>query len=89
MWNTPAACVQMGTMAVLLPLGLKLVYLQELAHLNPLIPSQYWQLCKRIYQTLNGNSGKVGCTTAVLVVATHDVAQCLMCRHFDKNLCKN
>jgi hypothetical protein len=49
----------MGTMAALLPLGLKLVYLQELAHLNPLIPSQYWQLCRRIYLTITDNSGKV------------------------------
>jgi hypothetical protein len=53
--------VQMGTMAALLPLGLKLVYLQELAHLNPLIPSQYLQLCRRIYRILNENSGKVNC----------------------------
>lgn len=67
-----SACLQMGTMAALLPLGLKLVYLQELAHLNPLIPSQYWQLCRRIYQTLNENSGKVHCAKYSADLGAHD-----------------
>ncbi len=49
----------MATIAALVPLGLKLVYLRELAHLNPLIPTQYWKLCKHVYRTINQNDGKV------------------------------
>lgn len=48
-----------ATMGALTPLALKLVYLRELAHLNPLIPSHYWRLCRQVYRALNENHGKI------------------------------
>ncbi len=49
----------MVALAAIMPLGIKLVYLQEFAHLNPLIPTQYLKLCKQVYRAFLQNEGKV------------------------------
>lgn len=66
-------------MGALTPLALKLVYLRELAHLNPLIPSHYWRLCKQVYRALNENQGKVStlspagpaCSVRLMILSDH------------------
>lgn len=53
---------QMLAIAALMPLGIKLVYLREFAHLNPLIPTQYIRLCKQVYRAFLQNEGKASWT---------------------------
>lgn len=58
--QTPQCCLaQMLTVAAIMPLGVQLVYLREFAHLNPLIPTQYFRLCKQVYRAFSQNEGKV------------------------------
>lgn len=42
-----------------LPLGMQLLFLDAFADLNPLVPAQYFALCKRVYRAFLQNDGKV------------------------------
>lgn len=51
--------IQVGFIALILPLGMQLIFLEEYAHLNPLIPRQYWRLLIRVWGAFLDNGGKV------------------------------
>jgi len=48
-----------GFTALILPLGVQLVFLKEHAHLNPLIPAQYGRLLVTVWSAFFENGGKV------------------------------
>lgn len=51
--------MQAGFTALILPLGVQLVFLKEHAHLNPLIPAQYGRLLVTVWSAFFENGGKV------------------------------
>ena len=53
---------QVGFTALILPLGMQLIFLDEYADLNPLIPRQYWRLLTKVWGAFLDNGGKVRMT---------------------------
>ena len=44
------------------------MYISEFAHLNPLVPHQYFRLCKKVYAAFSQNDGKVRQSSTMIEV---------------------